>query len=395
MDTDTSAPYSVSFDTTAVSDGLYDLRLVATDQVGNTIVSASSQTAASTTPRPPPPLTVRVPTCAAPSPSPRPPATRLGIATRTYATRLPAPHLDGHPGCLRHDRRQRTGSTDLRVIVTDAPPTKTTSAMLNLACRQHRPRRLPLWKFRVPTRAAPSPSPRPPATPAPASPTAPTPNRLPAQAGTTNPGRLRHHPPTSRALRTARHRHSGNAGNQTTSATIRQPPRRQTHPGASPAPADGSFVSAMVVVSASSSDPGGSGVRLPPLRAPPRRCRSSPVQEPPPAGRRSKRREANPEPPGSELLAETATVAETKLPSAGAVRGGARVGVVDAAVGDCGGGGLVAGVVGDGDAQVVEPVGDGGGVEGGRGSSSRSCSGGRVRRRCGWRCRSRRRWRSR
>ena len=40
MDTDTSAPYSVSFDTTAVSDGLYDLRLVATDQVGNTIVSA-------------------------------------------------------------------------------------------------------------------------------------------------------------------------------------------------------------------------------------------------------------------------------------------------------------------------------------------------------------------
>ena len=44
------------------------------------------------------------------------------------------------------------------------------------------------------------------------------------------------------------------------------------------------------------------------------------VQEPPPAGRRSKRRELTPEPPGSELLAETATVAETKLPSAGAVR---------------------------------------------------------------------------
>jgi hypothetical protein len=43
------------------------------------------------------------------------------------------------------------------------------------------------------------------------------------------------------------------------------------------------------------------------------------VQEPP-AGRRSKRTESTPEPPGSELLAETATVAETKLPSAGVVR---------------------------------------------------------------------------
>ena len=40
VDTDTSSPYSVSFDTTAVADGLYDFRLVATDQVGNTTVSA-------------------------------------------------------------------------------------------------------------------------------------------------------------------------------------------------------------------------------------------------------------------------------------------------------------------------------------------------------------------
>ena len=40
IDTDTSSPYSVSFDTTGVSDGLYDLRAVATDVAGNTTISA-------------------------------------------------------------------------------------------------------------------------------------------------------------------------------------------------------------------------------------------------------------------------------------------------------------------------------------------------------------------
>ena len=39
--TDTSAPYSTSFDTTAVSDGLYDLRAVATDNAGNVVISAA------------------------------------------------------------------------------------------------------------------------------------------------------------------------------------------------------------------------------------------------------------------------------------------------------------------------------------------------------------------
>jgi large repetitive protein len=37
---DTSSPYSVSFDTTAVSDGLYDLRVVTTDNAGNSLTSA-------------------------------------------------------------------------------------------------------------------------------------------------------------------------------------------------------------------------------------------------------------------------------------------------------------------------------------------------------------------
>jgi hypothetical protein len=40
IDTDVSAPYSASFDTTAVSDGLYDFRVVATDALGNLTTSA-------------------------------------------------------------------------------------------------------------------------------------------------------------------------------------------------------------------------------------------------------------------------------------------------------------------------------------------------------------------
>src|ERR671922_287792 len=38
---DTSAPYSVSFDTTSVSDGLYDLRVVTTDNAGNSLASSA------------------------------------------------------------------------------------------------------------------------------------------------------------------------------------------------------------------------------------------------------------------------------------------------------------------------------------------------------------------
>ena len=38
--TDTTSPYSANWDTTAVSDGLYDLRVITTDNVGNTFTSA-------------------------------------------------------------------------------------------------------------------------------------------------------------------------------------------------------------------------------------------------------------------------------------------------------------------------------------------------------------------
>src|ERR671922_87833 len=38
---DTTSPYGVSFDTTAVSDGLYDLRVVTTDNAGNSVTSAA------------------------------------------------------------------------------------------------------------------------------------------------------------------------------------------------------------------------------------------------------------------------------------------------------------------------------------------------------------------
>src|SRR5205807_1214340 len=38
--TDNSSPYSVAWDTTAVGDGLYDLRVITTDNAGNTFTSA-------------------------------------------------------------------------------------------------------------------------------------------------------------------------------------------------------------------------------------------------------------------------------------------------------------------------------------------------------------------
>ena len=41
VDTDTGSPYSVSFDTTGVSDGLYDLRVIVTDVAGNQTTSAA------------------------------------------------------------------------------------------------------------------------------------------------------------------------------------------------------------------------------------------------------------------------------------------------------------------------------------------------------------------
>jgi hypothetical protein len=41
ISTDTTSPYSASWDTTAVTDGLYDLRVVTTDNAGNTFTSAT------------------------------------------------------------------------------------------------------------------------------------------------------------------------------------------------------------------------------------------------------------------------------------------------------------------------------------------------------------------
>ena len=50
---DSTAPFAVSFDTTAVADGLYDLRAVATDAEGTRPPRRPSRTAGSTTPLPP------------------------------------------------------------------------------------------------------------------------------------------------------------------------------------------------------------------------------------------------------------------------------------------------------------------------------------------------------
>ena len=129
VDTDTSAPYSVSFDTTAVSDGLYDLRLVATDQVGNTIVSAL--------------VTNRRVDNTAPAASLDDPGANLrgtvtltstasdagsGIATRTYAY-SPAGAGTWTATPAAFDTTAVTdGLYDLRVTVTDNAGNQTTSA---------------------------------------------------------------------------------------------------------------------------------------------------------------------------------------------------------------------------------------------------------------------------
>ena len=139
VDTDTSSPYSVSFDTTAVADGLYDFRLVATDQVGNTTVSAL--------------VTNRRVDNTAPAASLDDPGANLrgtvtlsstasdagsGIATRTYQ-HSPAGAGTWTTTPAAFDTTAVTdGLYDLRVIVTDNAGNSTTSASRNQpAGRQH------------------------------------------------------------------------------------------------------------------------------------------------------------------------------------------------------------------------------------------------------------------
>ena len=76
VDTDTSAPYSASFDTTGVTDGLYDLRVIVTDNAGNQTISATvaNRRVDNTAPERLA-WTIRAPTYAPPSPSLRPRAT--------------------------------------------------------------------------------------------------------------------------------------------------------------------------------------------------------------------------------------------------------------------------------------------------------------------------------
>ena len=107
MDTDTGSPYSVSFDTSGVSDGLYDLRTVATDVAGNTTISAlvtnrrvdnTAPTASLDDPGANLRGTVTLTSTASDAGS--------GVASRAYrvlARRRRQLELD--PGRLRHDRR--------------------------------------------------------------------------------------------------------------------------------------------------------------------------------------------------------------------------------------------------------------------------------------------------
>ncbi|HYM63122.1 MAG TPA: Ig-like domain-containing protein [Gaiellaceae bacterium] len=130
IDTDTSSPYSASFDTTGVSDGLYDLRVIVIDNAGNQTISAA--------------VANRRVDNTAPNASMDDPGANLsgtvnltssasdpggsGVATRTYqhspagaGTWTPMPTAWDTTGVS-------DGSYDLRVIVTDVAGNSTTSA---------------------------------------------------------------------------------------------------------------------------------------------------------------------------------------------------------------------------------------------------------------------------
>ena len=132
VDTDTSSPYSVSFDTTGVSDGLYDLRAVATDVAGNTTISAL--------------VTNRRVDNTAPSASLDDPGANLratvtltstasdpggsGVASRAYQY-SPAGAGTWTTTPAAFDTTGVTdGLYDLRVIVTDVAGNSTTSAVV-------------------------------------------------------------------------------------------------------------------------------------------------------------------------------------------------------------------------------------------------------------------------
>jgi large repetitive protein len=102
--TDNSSPYSVSWDTTAVTDGLYDLRVVTTDNVGNTFTSAL--------------ITVRVdntnPTGSLTAPS-------SGANVRGNAVAVSSNSADGGSGVTQADfQRSPAGAGTWTSIATDS-----------------------------------------------------------------------------------------------------------------------------------------------------------------------------------------------------------------------------------------------------------------------------------
>ena len=262
VDTDTSSPYSVSFDTTAVADGLYDFRLVATDQVGNTTTSAlvtnrrvdnTAPTASLDDPGANLRATVTLSSTASDAGS--------GIASRVYAY-SPAGAGTWTTTPAAFDTTALTdGLYDLRVTVTDVAGNSTISATVtNRRVDNTAPERTMInpgahLSGTVTLSSTAS-------DPGGSGVATVTYQHSPAGAGTwtTTPAAFDTTGVTD-GLYDLRVIVTDNAGNSTTSATVVNRRVDNTNPtGSLSAPSDGALVSGTVAVSGTASDPGGSGV---------------------------------------------------------------------------------------------------------------------------------------
>ena len=143
---DTASPYATTWDTTAFTDGLYDLRVVTTDDAGNATTSARSPASGSTTPRRRgrSPLPRRRRTSRAPSRSPRVRPTRAPASHRAVPELHRAARTRGRTS-PRPTRRRRTRRAGSRPATPPGSTTCGSSPPTRPATRSRRPSPRTCW----------------------------------------------------------------------------------------------------------------------------------------------------------------------------------------------------------------------------------------------------------